>query len=335
MTMDHRRVRQGWALTAATLAAACSGGDDGRGDASATTTAASDSQATATDPTATTTGETASASATEGSGSATEGSTSATEGSASETVGESDATTDTTATTGTSDTTTDTTGALCPETCEEDGGVCVGPICCLEDSVCGDVCCGDGEVCSFNTCVVPGATCIDATECADGEYCEYSLGEPGMMGGEMCQGQQLKEGKCLPSPPECGPGEEPKEGEPITCLAKCEFVPDGTFSPVVKYHWNKGTVMMAPIVIQLDDDNCDMVVDERDIPEIVFSEFKSGQYNNNRIPLPPRRPRSRRSAAIPRRRAFRRGGVGLLRPGGAREGPGVWQNGGRGVQWLG
>jgi hypothetical protein len=38
---------------------------------------------------------------------------------------------------------------------------------------------------------------------------------------------------------------------------------------------------MAPIVIQLDDDNCDNVVDERDIPEIVFLTFEGSNYNQN------------------------------------------------------
>ena len=71
------------------------------------------------------------------------------------------------------------------------------------------------------------------------------------------------------------------EGEDIDCLTECEYVPDGTFTPVVKHHWSAGTVMMAPIVVQLDDDNCDGVVDEKDIPEILFNEFFSGAYNNN------------------------------------------------------
>jgi hypothetical protein len=169
---------------------------------------------------------------------------------------------------------------MCPADCEDGGGVCLGDLCCPEDQVCGEACCAGGDVCSFNTCVQPGAACIDASECGADEYCEYSLGEAQMMG-EMCQGQQIKNGKCLPSPPVCEPGEEPEEGEAITCLAKCQVIPDGTFNPAVKYHWNKGTVMMAPIVIQLDDDNCDGKVDERDIPEIVFSQFIGGQYNNN------------------------------------------------------
>jgi hypothetical protein len=37
-------------------------------------------------------------------------------------------------------------------------------------------------------------------------------------------------------------------------------------------------IMMSPIVIQLDDDNCDGKVNEKDIPEIVFSTFTGGGY---------------------------------------------------------
>jgi hypothetical protein len=39
--------------------------------------------------------------------------------------------------------------------------------------------------------------------------------------------------------------------------------------------------MMAPVVIQLDDDNCNGKIDENDIPEIVFFTFASGNYNGN------------------------------------------------------
>ncbi|MCA9719468.1 MAG: hypothetical protein KC468_32685 [Myxococcales bacterium] len=145
----------------------------------------------------------------------------------------------------------DTTGVEepCPEDCEEMGGVCVGSICCAPDLACGDVCCEGGEVCSFQQCVTPGSVCIDNTDCAMDEYCEFSLGEPAMEGmGECAGGFEPATGKCLPEPPVCAPGEEPMEGEEIDCLTECEYVPDGSFTPVVKHHWALGTVMMAPIV---------------------------------------------------------------------------------------
>ena len=167
--------------------------------------------------------------------------------------------------------------------CEEDcDGECIDDVCCPLPQSCAEVCCGEGEVCSFQQCAVPGQECVDATECPEGNYCEYSLGEPGEGNGEgMCQGGFLPAtGRCLPEPPECAPGVEPTEGEELDCLPECEIIPPVSFSPVLKYHWNQGDSMMAPIVIPLDDDNCDLVVDERDIPEIVFSTFAGGDYNN-------------------------------------------------------
>lgn len=170
-------------------------------------------------------------------------------------------------------------GGCSDESCPE--GTCVGDTCCAVDLACGDVCCAGGEVCSFQKCVVPGETCIDATECPDGSYCEYTLGDPGMASEDQCGGGfQPATGKCLPEPPECEPGVEP-EGDAIDCLAKCEFVPQTSFEPALKYAWDLASVMMPPIVLQLDDDNCDQVVDERDIPEIVFMSFDGGDYNTN------------------------------------------------------
>ena len=173
----------------------------------------------------------------------------------------------------------------CPGGC--DGGVCIDGSCCPLDDACGSACCSGSQVCSFQTCVVPGAVCLDASECPDGHYCEYSLGDPGTDAGASdggtCQGGvSLATGRCLPKPPECPAGVEPKPGEPITCLPACEYKPPvGAFAPALKAHWQGGNVMMAPIVIQLDDDNCDQIVDERDIPEIVFSTFVGSDYNHN------------------------------------------------------
>jgi hypothetical protein len=171
------------------------------------------------------------------------------------------------------------TGMFCDiEACPD--GVCAGGVCCEVDRACGDQCCGDGQVCSFLQCVVPGDECVDATECPEDGYCEYTLGEPGTVGDLCMGGGKPATGKCLPEPPECPPGVEPM-GDEIDCLPLCEVVPEKSFEPVLKYAWTGGDVMMPPIVIQLDDDNCDMKVDERDIPEIVFNSFEAGQYNDN------------------------------------------------------
>ena len=270
------RSNWGTALGVGILLAGC--GDDGGPGASATDASAGTDAATV--------GSSSAASSSSGTGEGS--STGAPTGGATDSVGGTSSTGEPTgadSSGGSSDASgsgTSTGGPVCPADCAEEGGVCLGAECCPEDLACDGVCCPGEQVCSFNQCETPGAECIDASECGDGEYCEYSLGDPEMGGGEMCQGGvSLKTGKCLPEPPKCEEGEEPKEGEPITCLTKCEYMPVGGFEPAVKYHWDKGDVMMAPIVIQLDDDNCDEIVDERDIPEIVFNTFEAGNYNGN------------------------------------------------------
>ena len=170
-----------------------------------------------------------------------------------------------------------------------DGGICGDDgTCCEADTYCGGDCCESNAICSFATCVVPGGDCVDATDCAAGEYCEYSLGETQGSGGggPGCQGGvELRTGKCLPKPPQCGPNEDP--GDPPACLTSCEYIPPfGQFDPTLKFSWGDvassvDDVMMAPIVTQLDDDNCDGHVNERDIPDIVFFTFDANDYNNS------------------------------------------------------
>jgi hypothetical protein len=169
--------------------------------------------------------------------------------------------------------------AECEPACAENQA-CIDGVCCDAEAICAGICCIGAEVCSFSECVVPGDECIDASECPDDSYCEYSLGEPSG-GMDMCQGTSIATGKCLPSPPDCPPGEEPDPNEDLTCLPECEYMPNSTFAPELKHHVQEPDVMMSPIVAQLDDDNCDGIVDERDIPEIVFASFAGGDYNNN------------------------------------------------------
>jgi hypothetical protein len=109
--------------------------------------------------------------------------------------------------------------------------------------------------------------------------------DAGSADGGMCMGGLAQQtGKCLTLPPACPPGQDP--GDPITCLPKCEYMPPtNDFTPVQKYYWGghintpfDTDVMMAPIVVNLDDDNCDGKVNQNDIPEIVFSTFSGGAY---------------------------------------------------------
>jgi hypothetical protein len=174
-----------------------------------------------------------------------------------------------------------------------DGGVCAGNVCCTATSACGDVCCGGVEVCSFQKCATPGAVCHDSSECGGGQYCEFTLGsatDGGVTDGGVeasCVSGVERTGRCLPRPPDCAgdAGSGSDGGSGVTCLEKCEYRPATTFTPVQKFGWGgqlvapfATDVMMAPIVIELDDDDCDGKVTERDIPEIVFSTFQNGNY---------------------------------------------------------
>lgn len=177
-------------------------------------------------------------------------------------------------------------GGNCPtgQACGENG-ICAGGECCEKTSACGNDCCAGAEVCSFEKCVTPGKPCTESSECAGEEYCEFALG--GNDGGTLTSdagcttGFFVPEGFCLPKPPECT-GAEPGPD----CLPKCELPPStAPFDPVVTYTWGNVTappyssdVMMTPIVVQLDDDNCDGKVTQLDIPEIVFNTFADGGY---------------------------------------------------------
>jgi hypothetical protein len=185
------------------------------------------------------------------------------------------------------DVTTDASSCPSGTTCG-DGGVCAGGSCCAVERACGDACCGGSQICSFQKCVTPGGPCIESSDCAPNEYCDPSLGsndggaplEAGCSGGKA-----PPQGRCLPKPPICS-GDGGTDGGTGSCLDKCEYVPPTTkFDPVVKYAWGGNVtppyasdVMMAPIVTQLDDDDCDGKITGEDIPDIVFSTFANGAY---------------------------------------------------------
>jgi FG-GAP-like repeat len=170
-----------------------------------------------------------------------------------------------------------------------DGGICVGNACCEAAKACGSVCCSGADVCSFQACVTPGPTCHDSSDCGPGEYCEHSLGDNGDAGptDAGCVGGALElTGKCLPKPPICAADAGPPDGGALTCLEQCEVKPSPMWvDPTLEYAWGgmivapySTDVMMAPIVLELDDDDCDGKVTEKDIPEIVFTSFTGGNY---------------------------------------------------------
>ncbi len=169
-----------------------------------------------------------------------------------------------------------TAAAVCEPACEL-GFTCLDGACCDPQRVCGEVCCGDGQTCSFGACVMPGADCIDPSDCPAEQYCDYALGDPVPEPAPGCRGATIdKQGKCLPAPPECPDGvfPDPQE-EDITCIAACEYVPPpGGFKLELKQHFMDLESVSPPVVVQLDDDDCDGKVTENDIPEIIVSHFE-------------------------------------------------------------
>jgi hypothetical protein len=172
-------------------------------------------------------------------------------------------------------------GTTCSGACCAVGEVCSGGACCASDHVCAGTCCGPdevcesdvcrlvcdapqiacgegaaavccpaGDVCLSGACTTPGAACGGVMRCPDDQYCELTLGH------------------CLPR----------------AMTAPCEYrPPPGTFDPSVEWAWTgdpdavptHNQVMMAPAIANLGDDNGDGLVDENDIPDVVFNTFSS------------------------------------------------------------
>jgi len=156
--------------------------------------------------------------------------------------------------------------AVCGDMCCPAGSLCQAGVCrtdCGGEVPCGDpgweVCCSGNEVCYQGTCTLPGAPCDDIYDCGGTAYCEPTIGF------------------CLPIPP-----------GGITC--KVPTPPPGVFTPQIGWAWTGSTVMptynqvmMAPAVANLTDDNSDGVIDEQDIPDVVFHTFAGSNYGADGI----------------------------------------------------
>ncbi|MCA9652079.1 MAG: VCBS repeat-containing protein [Myxococcales bacterium] len=170
-------------------------------------------------------------------------------------------------------------GGDCEDGAACEGGVCVGGACCPGVQACGTVCCAGAEVCSFGACVLPDGACESSDDCAPDYYCEQGLGQdqepdPGCFGGGTVGGF------CLPLPPVCEGDEPPGPGGLPTCVQACDVVPDASDLSTVVHYEVDGPGYTAPVVIQLDDDDCDGLVTERDVPEIVWNMHTGASYSD-------------------------------------------------------
>ncbi len=112
----------------------------------------------------------------------------------------------------------------------------------------GTCCAGANDVCLFQKCVVPGDACDENNRCPRDSFCEPTLNK--------CIADDLNPNSCTFRPP------------------------IGDFEPVEAFAWTGSTVspeydqvMMMPAVANLTDDNLDGKIDEKDVPDIVFSTF--------------------------------------------------------------
>jgi FG-GAP-like repeat len=110
---------------------------------------------------------------------------------------------------------------------------------CASNVRCGSdlsVCCNAGEVCVAEQCAKPGNTCLDWADCAEGEFCEPTLGQ------------------CIPQPPAGG--------------KTCEYKPPpGPLDPVLEWAWESSPiqptfvqVINMPVVVDLEKDGTPDVV---------------------------------------------------------------------------
>ena len=182
--------------------------------------------------------------------------------------------------------------STCQTSAECDGGVCVNGACCGSASdVCGSLCCTGATVCLFGACITPGNACHTAADCTTGQYCETALGPQtdggvptsdaggGSDGGATCTQAPPLSGKCVNLPPVCA-ADAGVPGADAGCTADCEYHPPvgGKLSAVVDWAWgpvaqvnpNYTDVWATPVVGRIYDTNCDGVVNDLDVPVIVF-----------------------------------------------------------------
>jgi len=155
---------------------------------------------------------------------------------------------------------------VCGDTCCGAGTLCQAGICrmdCGGPLPCGEpgseVCCGSSEVCYQDACVTPGIACDDIYDCGGTAYCEPTLGQ------------------CLPTPP-----------SGISC--RVPSPPAGKFQPQIGWSWTGSTtapawnqVMMTPAIANLTDDNGDGMINDDDVPDVVFHTFTGSSYSANGI----------------------------------------------------
>ena len=178
--------------------------------------------------------------------------------------------------------------------CKQGKTLCQAGTCVLDCGTnvrCGYVCCGDGEICEDNTCKIAcdtGIRCGKAEEyCCDTET-------------ELCLFQQChSRGSTCETNNNCSFDEYCDEAT-MSCVntdivpTTCQVIPNfDKFTARPQWHWpdslpgkksaflpDYNQVMMTPVVINMTDDNNDGVIDENDVPDVLFVTFKGNAYTS-------------------------------------------------------
>jgi hypothetical protein len=114
---------------------------------------------------------------------------------------------------------------------------------------------------------------------------EYAINDKSINTGETPP-EPIAEEEEFPEEKECPPLTFPAIA--ISIDEHCTIPPEiGVFSPVVEWHWDTNSIqpgyhqiMAQPIAINLTDDNFDGIIDEEDIPDVIFSSFSGGGYTS-------------------------------------------------------
>lgn len=179
-------------------------------------------------------------------------------------------------------------GGLCSpgQSCGIDG-ICSDDHVCCTATLCGGACCGSSEICAFEVCTTPvnGQDCHASSDCPTGTICDYTLGLAGPAPDPGTCAPAPQTGLCVPRPPDCTNGET----EASSCLPVCAppavpvFAPPTTLASFGDPANDGDQVASPPVVIPLDDENCDGRVDELDVPGIVFTTFSAASPEKGAI----------------------------------------------------
>lgn len=178
-------------------------------------------------------------------------------------------------------------GAVC---CASDE-TCGGGRCCAPSELCGGACCGASQVCEADRCVLscgdaetPCGTGTDAVCCAPTDLC--------YLGACTTPGDPCTSTRDCPDGSYC-------ESTAMRCLPRamgeaCEYMPPvAMFETTEEWSWPVGgtpaampthdQVMMAPMVANLTDDDGDGLIDQNDVPDVVFHTFAGSNYRADGI----------------------------------------------------